>query len=163
GPRAAAVLGTQEVFFAVVATTAVLVAVFVPLSFLPGQAGGLFKEFGFVLAFSVFLSSIVALTLCPMLASRFLKEGMHESGPSGLPGLAGGLFEAFGFVPAFTVHMASIVAVPLCATLASGFLKGGMHESGPTGSLARFGVFATTLSKRCLQFCLNAPLIVVLI
>src|SRR5690606_38089497 len=61
GPRAAAVLGAQEVFFAVVATTAVLVAVFVPLSFLPGQAGGLFKEFGFVLAFSVFLSSIVAL------------------------------------------------------------------------------------------------------
>jgi HAE1 family hydrophobic/amphiphilic exporter-1 len=83
GPRAAAVLGAQEVFFAVVATTAVLVAVFVPLSFLPGQAGGLFKEFGFVLAFSVFLSSIVALTLCPMLASRFLKQGGHSEERSG--------------------------------------------------------------------------------
>src|SRR5690606_8552289 len=83
GPRAAAVLGTQEVFFAVVATTAVLVAVFVPLSFLPGQAGGLFKEFGFVLAFSVFLSSIVALTLCPMLASRFLKQGEYSEKRSG--------------------------------------------------------------------------------
>ncbi|WP_292089041.1 efflux RND transporter permease subunit, partial [Mesorhizobium sp.] len=43
GPRAAAVLGTQEVFFAVVATTLTLVAVFVPISFLPGQTGGLFR------------------------------------------------------------------------------------------------------------------------
>lgn len=74
GARAAGVLGTQEVFFAVVATTLTLVAVFVPISFLPGQAGGLFREFGFVLAISVLLSAVVALTLCPMLASRFLKE-----------------------------------------------------------------------------------------
>jgi HAE1 family hydrophobic/amphiphilic exporter-1 len=51
GPRAAAVLGTQEVFFAVIATTATLAAVFMPISFLPGQTGGLFREFGFVLAF----------------------------------------------------------------------------------------------------------------
>jgi HAE1 family hydrophobic/amphiphilic exporter-1 len=77
GPRAAAVLGTQEVFFAVVATTAALVAVFVPLSFLPGQTGGLFREFGFVLAIAVFLSSIVALSLCPMLASRMLGARNH--------------------------------------------------------------------------------------
>jgi len=85
GPRAAAVLGTQEVFFAVVATTATLVAVFVPLSFLPGQTGGLFREFGFVLAISVILSCVVALSLCPMLASRMLKEhaGDHHGGPMG--------------------------------------------------------------------------------
>ncbi len=75
GPRAAAVLGTRQVFFAVIATTLTLASVFVPLSFLPGQVGGLFKEFGFVLAFSVLLSSIVSLTLCPMLASRMLKGG----------------------------------------------------------------------------------------
>ncbi|UYZ06405.1 efflux RND transporter permease subunit [Agrobacterium salinitolerans] len=82
GPRAAAVLGTQEVFFAVLTTTATLAAVFIPLSFLPGQLGGLFREFGFVLAFAVGLSSIVALTLCPMLASRMLKEGLKEpTGP----------------------------------------------------------------------------------
>ncbi len=72
GPRAAAVLGTQQVFFAVVTTTATLAAVFVPLSFLPGQAGGLFREFGFTLAIAVMLSSVVALTLCPVLASRLL-------------------------------------------------------------------------------------------
>jgi HAE1 family hydrophobic/amphiphilic exporter-1 len=78
GPRAAAVLGAKEVFFAVVATTATLIAVFVPLSFLPGQTGRLFREFGFTLAIAVALSAVVALTLAPMLASRMLKEGSQE-------------------------------------------------------------------------------------
>ncbi|KQZ54724.1 multidrug transporter AcrB [Rhizobium sp. Root149] len=90
GPRAAAVLGTQEVFFAVLATTATLAAVFIPLSFLPGQLGGLFREFGFVLAFAVGLSSITALTLCPMLASRMLTKPMSE--PKGLLASFGNLF-----------------------------------------------------------------------
>ncbi|MFS8045700.1 efflux RND transporter permease subunit [Rhizobium sp. BR 314] len=90
GPRAAAVLGTREVFFAVIATTATLAAVFIPLSFLPGQVGGLFREFGFVLAFSVGLSSIVALTLCPMLASRMLTKEMRED--HGMLGRFGELF-----------------------------------------------------------------------
>ena len=74
GARAAAVLGTREVFFAVITTTATLAAVFIPLSFLPGKAGGLFREFGFTLAIAVILSSVVALSLCPMLASRLLQE-----------------------------------------------------------------------------------------
>ena len=76
GPRAAAVLGTRQVFFAVLATTATLVSVFVPISFFPGTAGRLFSEFGFVLAFSVILSCFVALTLSPMLASRWI--GSYE-------------------------------------------------------------------------------------
>ncbi len=94
GPRAAAVLGTREVFFAVIATTATLAAVFVPLSFLPGQVGGLFREFGFVLAFSVTLSSLVALTLCPMLASRLLKPHEHREGGDPL-GRFGDAFSRF--------------------------------------------------------------------
>ena len=73
GPRAAAVLGTQQVFFAVVATTTTLAAVFVPLSFLPGQTGALFREFGITLALSVAISAFVALSLCPMMASRMLR------------------------------------------------------------------------------------------
>jgi len=72
GPRAAAVIGTDQVFFAVIATTATLAAVFIPISFFPGRAGSLFAEFGFVLAFAVAVSSFVALTLAPMLASRML-------------------------------------------------------------------------------------------
>lgn len=88
GARAAAVLGTQQVFFAVVTTTATLAAVFVPLSFLPGEAGGLFREFGFTLAMAVLLSSVVALTLCPVLASRVLKDAA--------PGRAPGAFARVG-------------------------------------------------------------------
>lgn len=68
--KAAAVRGTREVFFAVVATTAVLVSVFVPISFLPSEAGRLFREFGFVLAIAVIISSFVALSLVPALAAR---------------------------------------------------------------------------------------------
>jgi hypothetical protein len=77
GPRAAAVLGTRLVFFAVLSTTVTLAAVFIPISFFPGTAGRLFSEFGFVLAFSVTLSAFVALTLVPMLASRWIGSGHH--------------------------------------------------------------------------------------
>ncbi|MFN3502999.1 MAG: efflux RND transporter permease subunit [Allorhizobium sp.] len=93
GPRAAAVLGAQEVFFAVLATTATLAAVFVPLSFLPGQLGGLFREFGFVLAFAVLLSSATALTLCPMMASRMLSREAEED--HGVLGSVGRRFASF--------------------------------------------------------------------
>lgn len=68
--QAAAVLGTRQVFFAVVATTAVLVSVFVPVSFLPSTAGRLFREFGITLALAVTISSFVALTLVPALGAR---------------------------------------------------------------------------------------------
>ncbi|WP_109317454.1 efflux RND transporter permease subunit [Pseudovibrio ascidiaceicola] len=78
GPRAAAILGTREVFFAVITTTATLAAVFIPISFLPGSVGKLFSEFGFVLAISVMLSSFVALTLAPMMASRLLRTKNYE-------------------------------------------------------------------------------------
>lgn len=74
-PRAAAVLGTREVFFAIVATTATLVAVFLPISFLPSATGRLFAEFGFVMAIAVALSSFVALSLGPMIASRLPEAG----------------------------------------------------------------------------------------
>jgi len=74
GARAAAVLGTRQVFFAVVATTAVLISVFVPISFLPSTAGRLFREFGMVLAAAVVISSFVALSLVPAAASRLLKR-----------------------------------------------------------------------------------------
>jgi hydrophobe/amphiphile efflux-1 (HAE1) family protein len=74
GSRAAAVLATREVFFAVVATTAVLVAVFVPIAFLPSTAGRLFREFGGVLAAAVVISSFVALSLVPAFTARLPKS-----------------------------------------------------------------------------------------
>ena len=69
-PLAAAVVGTRQGFFAVLATTVTLISVFLPTAFLPSMAGRLFSEFGFVLAIAVAISSFVALSLCPMLASR---------------------------------------------------------------------------------------------
>ena len=81
GRRAAAVVGTRQVFFAVVATTAVLVSVFVPIGFLPSEVGRLFREFGLVLAIAVIISSFVALSLVPALAARFdLTSEKQESG-----------------------------------------------------------------------------------
>lgn len=74
GARAAAVLGTREVFFAVLATTATLIAVFLPISFLPSTAGRLFVEFGFVMAIAVAISSFVALSLGPMMTARLNVE-----------------------------------------------------------------------------------------
>ncbi|OBX19178.1 multidrug transporter AcrB [Erythrobacter sp. QSSC1-22B] len=81
GRRAAAVVGTRQVFFAVVATTAVLVSVFVPIGFLPSETGRLFREFGLVLAIAVIISSFVALSLVPALAARFdLTSAKQDSG-----------------------------------------------------------------------------------
>jgi hydrophobe/amphiphile efflux-1 (HAE1) family protein len=80
GLRAAAVLGTREVFFAVISTTATLAAVFIPISFLPGTAGRMFAEFGFVLAFAVTISAFVALTLCPVLAAKLPEWGKAAKG-----------------------------------------------------------------------------------
>ncbi len=82
--RAAAVFGTRQVFFAVVATTIVLVSVFVPISFLPSTAGRLFREFGLVLACAVIISSFVALTLVPAAASRLVKSEKAADSPSPL-------------------------------------------------------------------------------
>ncbi len=92
GPRAAAVIGTDQVFFAVIATTATLAAVFIPISFFPGRAGSLFAEFGFVLAFAVTVSSFVALTLGPMLSSRMLAGTPRP--PGALSRAIGGLGDA---------------------------------------------------------------------
>ncbi|MFC7336475.1 efflux RND transporter permease subunit [Haloferula chungangensis] len=71
-PLVAAYLGTRQVGFAVVATTLVLVAVFLPITFLSGDTGKLFTEFAVTMAVAVIFSSFVALTLSPMLASKVL-------------------------------------------------------------------------------------------
>jgi multidrug efflux pump len=75
-PLLASLRGSREIAFAVIATTLVLVAVFLPLSFMGGNTGRLFTEFGFALAASVIFSGIIALTLTPMMCSKLLKP--HE-------------------------------------------------------------------------------------
>jgi len=73
-PMEAAKKGAVEIFFAVIATTVALVAVFMPVIFLEGITGRLFREFGVVVATAVMISSFVALSLTPMMSSRILKK-----------------------------------------------------------------------------------------
>jgi multidrug efflux pump len=74
-PLLAAVEGSREIGFAVIATTLVLVSVFLPISFIQGNIGRLFREFGVAVAAAVAISSLVALTLIPMLSSKLFKAG----------------------------------------------------------------------------------------
>lgn len=73
-PMEAAAKGSEEIFFAVIATTVTLAAVFLPVIFLTGTTGRLFREFGIVVAGSVIISAFVALTMTPMLSARMLKN-----------------------------------------------------------------------------------------
>lgn len=73
-PKEAAYVGSSEIFFAVVSTTLTLVAVFLPVIFLQGMTGRLFREFGIVIAGAVIISSFVALTLSPMMCAYLLKQ-----------------------------------------------------------------------------------------
>ncbi len=82
GPALASLRGGRQVFFAVVATTAVLVAVFVPLVFLPGFIGRIFNELALTIAAAVMISSFVALTLSPMMASKLLAPSREARGPA---------------------------------------------------------------------------------
>ena len=74
-PAAAALRGSDQVVFAVLATSITLISVFVPISFLDGQVGRLFTEFGIVMAVAVAFSTFVALTLTPVLCHRVLRQG----------------------------------------------------------------------------------------
>lgn len=75
----AGILGSKEIFFAVVATSLALVSVFLPIMFLGGQTGRLFREFGVVIAGAVIISSFVALTLTPMLSTKILTKGAEKN------------------------------------------------------------------------------------
>lgn len=117
--RAAAVLGTRQVFFAVVATTAVLVSVFVPISFLPSTAGRLFREFGIVLASAVIISSFVALSIVPAAAARLLRHSDHGELPHWLPRLGQ------RFAAGYRRSLAIVLARPLVAILTALLFAGG--------------------------------------
>jgi HAE1 family hydrophobic/amphiphilic exporter-1 len=78
-PILAAYKGTREVGFAVISTTLVLVMVFLPISFMDGMVGLLFTEFSVMLAMSVLFSSLIALTLTPVMSSKLLKANVKKN------------------------------------------------------------------------------------
>ena len=75
-PLLAAVDGSREIGFAVIATTLVLIAVFLPISFIPGNIGRLFGEFGITIAAAIAFSALVSLTLVPMMSSKIFGHGI---------------------------------------------------------------------------------------
>ena len=77
-PMEAGIEGSKEIFFAVISTTVTLVAVFMPIVFMEGTSGRLFREFSFVVAGSVIISSFAALTFTPMLATKILKKRENQ-------------------------------------------------------------------------------------
>lgn len=79
-PLVAAFAGTRQVGFAVIATTMVLISVFVPIAFTEGDIGRLFAEFALTMAAAVAISSLVALTISPMIASKILKPKTSDTG-----------------------------------------------------------------------------------
>lgn len=78
-PHRAAMEGTREIFFAVVSTSITLAAVFIPVIFLEGFVGRLFREFGVVIAGAVLISAFVSLTLTPMLSARLIRKDQKHS------------------------------------------------------------------------------------
>ena len=71
--------GLKEIFFAIISTTITLAAVFLPIIFLQGMTGRLFREFGVVVAGSVLISAFISLTLTPMMAARLIRQNKHKS------------------------------------------------------------------------------------
>lgn len=77
-PRTAAHEGSKEIYFAIIATSVTLVIVFLPIIFLQGLTGRLFREFGVVVAGAIIISTLVSLTLTPMMSSRLLRQQKHS-------------------------------------------------------------------------------------
>ena len=83
-PFSAAMRGAREVGFTIIAISSSLIAVFIPIFFMPGVIGLLFHEFAVVVALAIVVSAFVSLTLVPMLASRFLTDEAHKKPPGAL-------------------------------------------------------------------------------
>ena len=105
-PREAALRGAREVGFPVIATTAAVLAVLLPLSLMTGNTGRLFREFAITMAVAVTISTFVALTLVPMLCSRFLHvaSGENELAKKFEQGLEGTRSRYLGWLDAALAH-----------------------------------------------------------
>ncbi|TYK64392.1 efflux RND transporter permease subunit [Colwellia echini] len=122
-PLMAAYEGGREVAFAVIATTLVLVAVFVPLVFLSGNVGRLFTEFAIAISAAVIFSSITALSLTPMLCSKMLKHRERSSSFGQILDRSFARFEsAYGRALKNTIHQPMLIIIVLALSLIAVFL-----------------------------------------
>ncbi|MEM8920085.1 MAG: efflux RND transporter permease subunit, partial [Pseudomonadota bacterium] len=122
-PLVAAFNGTRQVGFAVIATTLVLISVFVPITFLEGDVGRLFTEFALTMAAAVAFSSLLALSLVPMLASKLLKRetatGAMSLLPRAIDAAFSGLRAGYGWVLDRLIKRPIVVGVLLLSFFAS--------------------------------------------
>ncbi|MRU14077.1 efflux RND transporter permease subunit [Roseovarius sp. A21] len=125
-PLVAAMKGARQVTFAVLATSVTLISVFVPLSFMPGQVGRLFIEFGWVMAGTVAISTFVALTACPALASKVLRRGTAPA-PQDAQAPRGFVQKAYATLLTRALQMPLVViAVALTITGGAAFFYDGL-------------------------------------
>jgi len=145
-PRQAAHTGSKEIFFAIIATTVVLVAVFLPIIFLDGLTGRLFREFGVVVAGAVVISTFVSLTLTPMLSSRLLKQRekhnwLHRNTEKFFVGLTNGYQKAL--TSFMKVKWLALVFTLICFGAAYQLFNVLPSELAPMEDKGRFRVFMT--------------------
>jgi multidrug efflux pump len=154
-PLLAALEGSKEIGFAVIATTMVLVAVFLPLSFVEGDVGRLFREFGVTLAAAVLFSSLVALTLTPMLSSKMLHS---RSLGTGLTHLVERSFEKLQRLYRRTLgailgmSWTAIVAVLALSGVAALLMKALPAEYAPSEDRGAFSVLLRAPEGATLQY-----------
>ena len=120
-PREAALLGAKQIGFTIISITVSLLAVFIPLLFMGGAVGRLFKEFAVVLAISITVSAVISLTLTPMMCAELLKGHNQQPGRVGRMldrGLAG-LIKGYGRLLRVVLRHRIIVGVLTLGTVAT--------------------------------------------
>ena len=138
-PREAGYSGLEEIFLAVLSTTAVLAVVFLPLFFITGFVGRLFREFGLAVAGSVVLSAIVSLTLTPMLSTRLLRakhSRLYDKTEPYFQKLYKGYAKAL-----YAVLHHRVLAISLIPGRVRGILPAGAWPAVGVGSARRPGQF----------------------
>ena len=143
-PKKAGYEGFEEIFLAVVSTTAVLAVVFLPLFFISGFVGRLFREFGLAVAGSVILSAVVSLTLTPMLSTRLLRRkhsGFYEKTEPAFQAFYGAYEKALrGFLHRRVLASFLVLAALVGCWLMAGGLK---SELAPLQDRNQFSMIIT--------------------
>jgi HAE1 family hydrophobic/amphiphilic exporter-1 len=126
-PFQAALQGSREVGFTIISISTSLIAVFIPIFFMPGVIGLLFHEFAVVVSLAIVASAFVSLTLVPMLASRFLKADAHTKRPGAVVRLFERGFDALlaayaRSLDAALAHRTPVLIVALATLVATGYL-----------------------------------------
>lgn len=123
-PYQASLEAADEIGLAVVATTFSIIAVFFPVSFMPGISGQFFKQFGLTVAITVFMSLLVARTITPLIAAYFLSSKGHDPRPDGW------LMERYMAALRWTIHhRVKVVVAGFCSFLLTIFLFSQMQQT----------------------------------